>query len=1045
MADYRKRVDPPAQYKNMLGDRSKKPMSVQMAEIGLEVATPLGTVNDIQAELEKDDPSYAKIAGMAGLELLGPAAGAVEMAARAGNKGLLQKILGSFKKKEDDLSQIESDLEEQIVLDDINALIEEEGSDSVLTDAGVVDDIAELKAQKASGMFNTEIDVLSAWQAGVLDVPEYFDETYKVLNNKLKYLKPPEGGKAPEWSEYGRAKRFVDVYNAFGKDEIIQLAKDFPDDIDLMLKYESKLAEYADEFGVNPADVIQVVKDARPIVGFTPLTEVPLPKAFETGQIYPKKATEYSRDPLAIPPGMTATDKAASQLGFNDTVYHLAVNEDEFNEFKNIDDMIPEIKDGPTNKFQGTPHDLLGAHVGTARAAAERNKIKSGDVFNQDRPRFTMELRARLDKPVRPEALANMVGLDLKELTLTADELNFTEGDLKTLIKQKAKNMNPGESYISTTMENKAAIALRKELAEAGYTHIPYENSLEDMESISYIMLVDRPKDSPAVLRDTRAKFDPEQANSPDLRMAEGGKVGNMSMKKQMSLFEYGGIADDGMTKDPVSGNNIPPGSLAKEVRDDIPAMLSEGEYVVPADVLRYYGVNFFENLRGQAKQGLQNMEQNGRIGGTPMTQQDVARNMQQPMMAPAPVQAAQGAMMQSPMRIQQQPAPQAMGNAIPQQQPIMANQGTMVQGFDQGTADPRANEYRSGWSPARARYNTQMFQGTSSQQANIAAAQEAAQEQAATEEITQFRKHYNQVGESVQIKYTGTSPDNMSVAPGQEDLLSQYPLTEEEWLAYKKEMSKGSGEGGGEDPTPTGSDTSWMEGIDWSDKQSVKDWVESDDGLGMSGFARGLAQKGGILGAAPQVIQAQDIAKARGIRDYYASIKDEEMVSYLDGKINEAMENPGILTSALDKLGLMTGKTYLNQMMDLDPVVPDNVPGFQARVARQKAKVAEGAEAQKAVDDAAAEAALKAVQANQDDDDDDPFAIFDVQIDRDPMGQGTMTTSYEGIDPGLTTASFEEDPEIDFGVNKGGLMTAPKPKKKTRKYNKGGLAGKKK
>ena len=49
------------------------------------------------------------------------------------------------------------------------------------------------------------------------------------------------------------------------------------------------------------------------------------------------------------------------------------------------------------------------------------------------------------------------------------------------------------------------------------------------------------------------------------------------------------------MTKDPVSGNEIPPGSMANEVRDNIPAMLSDGEYVVPADVLRYYGVNFLK------------------------------------------------------------------------------------------------------------------------------------------------------------------------------------------------------------------------------------------------------------------------------------------------------------------------------------------------------------------------------------------------------------------------------------------------------------------
>ena len=34
---------------------------------------------------------------------------------------------------------------------------------------------------------------------------------------------------------------------------------------------------------------------------------------------------------------------------------------------------------------------------------------------------------------------------------------------------------------------------------------------------------------------------------------------------------------DDGMERDPVSGNDIPTGSLAEEVRDDVPAMLSEG------------------------------------------------------------------------------------------------------------------------------------------------------------------------------------------------------------------------------------------------------------------------------------------------------------------------------------------------------------------------------------------------------------------------------------------------------------------------------------
>jgi hypothetical protein len=91
---------------------------------------------------------------------------------------------------------------------------------------------------------------------------------------------------------------------------------------------------------------------------------------------------------------------------------------------------------------------------------------------------------------------------------------------------------------------------------------------------------------------------------------------------KQMEmLLQEGGIADDGTTVDPVSGNEVPPGSMAEEVRDDVPAQLSEGEYVVPADVTRYYGVKFFEDLRTEAKRGMGQMEADGRIGGEPVSQ----------------------------------------------------------------------------------------------------------------------------------------------------------------------------------------------------------------------------------------------------------------------------------------------------------------------------------------------------------------------------------------------------------------------------------------
>ena len=75
-------------------------------------------------------------------------------------------------------------------------------------------------------------------------------------------------------------------------------------------------------------------------------------------------------------------------------------------------------------------------------------------------------------------------------------------------------------------------------------------------------------------------------------------------------------------TVDPVSGNDVPPGSLPEEVRDDIDAKLSEGEYVVPADVVRFFGVKYFEDLRTEAKMGLQQMDADGRIGGEPVQEQ---------------------------------------------------------------------------------------------------------------------------------------------------------------------------------------------------------------------------------------------------------------------------------------------------------------------------------------------------------------------------------------------------------------------------------------
>ena len=90
-----------------------------------------------------------------------------------------------------------------------------------------------------------------------------------------------------------------------------------------------------------------------------------------------------------------------------------------------------------------------------------------------------------------------------------------------------------------------------------------------------------------------------------------------MALSKQMEMFEDGGLKDEGGMTDEVSGNDVPSGSTREEVRDDIPAQLSEGEFVFPADVVRYIGLAKLMQLRQEAKQGLKQMEAMGQMGNS--------------------------------------------------------------------------------------------------------------------------------------------------------------------------------------------------------------------------------------------------------------------------------------------------------------------------------------------------------------------------------------------------------------------------------------------
>lgn len=67
----------------------------------------------------------------------------------------------------------------------------------------------------------------------------------------------------------------------------------------------------------------------------------------------------------------------------------------------------------------------------------------------------------------------------------------------------------------------------------------------------------------------------------------------------------------------------LPPGATAQDVADNVDAKLSEGEYVIPANVVRFLGLDKIEKMVQQAQEKLAELEDQGRIGGEEILSED--------------------------------------------------------------------------------------------------------------------------------------------------------------------------------------------------------------------------------------------------------------------------------------------------------------------------------------------------------------------------------------------------------------------------------------
>jgi len=130
-----------------------------------------------------------------------------------------------------------------------------------------------------------------------------------------------------------------------------------------------------------------------------------------------------------------------------------------------------------------------------------------------------------------------------------------------------------------------------------------------------------------------RKKADLNEDGKLDSYEEARGMAVQQAMDEPMEMYHGGmpcGCGGDeecgcggGMMSDPVSGNPIPPGSSAENVRDDIEAMISEGEYVLPANVVKWHGLKHIMEMQEEAEMGLMGMTDMGLIQYAESTEPD--------------------------------------------------------------------------------------------------------------------------------------------------------------------------------------------------------------------------------------------------------------------------------------------------------------------------------------------------------------------------------------------------------------------------------------
>jgi len=480
---------------------------------------------------------------------------------------------------------------------------------------------------------------------------------------------------------------------------------------------------------------------------------------------------------------------------------------------------------------------------------------------------------------------------------------------------------------------------------------------------------------------------------------------------------------------DPVSGNEVPPGSLPEEVRDDIPAQLSEGEYVVPADVLRFYGMKFFEDLRETAKIELARMDAEGRIGGEPvepMQQDDLTpeemAEIEKMTMAVGGFATQQSTQSTQPDPYQQQQmmyrqgAPVAMGNAG-------YDAGGQVRGYNSSsvvTPPPPPAAPPPPVTPVPANTQAQLdfsqfgagFSFSPQAQDNLEQISQAA---APTPEFTPVTMYGPNNGKPVVEAKT----------------LEQY----NKLLAEGYTLTPPVIDNNNDDPDPPEEEkdpTAWADGLDFTDGEAVQASV--NDMLGVTEGDKTIAGVSMIGAAFTGINRATGVARSRALADMIKDI-NPELSEKLHNQINatvadstflkfipdEVIDGDQILSQLQDKYG-STSKTIITSMLGLyggakpKPKPPEEPGGGGSGGGPSHAEIMANINASQ---NQAAQSTSTQQAANQ-----------QAAIDEGVSEEVAETISGSQMIAGSDVGTGVDGGDISGPMNKGGLASKTKKKK---------------